>query len=113
MRFPKPPFWKLKLPPRVLGRFVDTVDAPAVVDSWTQASRLKKDNQRDIVVFVMGPAVAPAGELASAITEQRRKPMLAGGKLTLVPVNTRNWNAHVPNDAPPVVKALLTRLKSA
>jgi hypothetical protein len=39
--------------------------------------------------------------------------MPAGGTLTLVPVNTRNWAAHVPNDAPPVVKSLLTRLKSA
>jgi hypothetical protein len=110
---PKPPFWKLKLPPRVLGRFVDQVDAASVSESWTAASRMKKDSQRDLVVFVMGPAVAAAGELATAITEQRRKPMLAGGKLTLVPVNTRNWSAHVPTDAPDVVKSLLSRLKSA
>ena len=47
------------------------------------------------------------------IAEQRKKPMPAGGTLTLVPVNTRNWNAHVPNDAPAVVKSLLTRLKSS
>ena len=110
---PKPPFWKLKLPPRVLGRFVDQVDAASVSESWTAASRMKKDSQRDLVVFVMGPAVAAAGELATAITEQRRKPMLAGGKLILVPVNTRNWSAHVPTDAPDVVKSLLSRLKAA
>ena len=110
---PKPPFWKLKLPPRVLGRFVEQVDAAAVTESWGQASRMKRDTQRDLVVFVMGPAVAPAGELAVAITEQRRKPMPAGGKLILVPVNTNNWNAHVPNEAPPVVKSLLTRLKAS
>ena len=110
---PKPPFWKLKLPPRVLGRFVSQVDGPAVSESWSMASRMKKDNQRDLCVFVMGPAVAPAGELAIAIAEQRRKPMPAGGTLILVPVNTRNWAAHVPNDAPQVVKSLLTRLKSA
>lgn len=110
---PKPAFWKLKLPPRVLGKFVDTVDGSAIVDSWSAAAKMKRDNQRDIVVFVMGPMVAPAGELAGAISEQRKRPMPAGGKLTLVPVNTRNWNAHVPNDAPPVVKSLLTRLKSA
>jgi hypothetical protein len=110
---PKPPFWKLKLPPRVLGRFVDQVDAASVSDSWTAASRMKKDTQRDLVVFVMGPAIAPAGELATAITEQRRKPMPAGGKLILVPVHTRNWSAHVPNDAPDVVRSLLSRLKSA
>lgn len=110
---PKPPFWKLKLPPRVLGRFVPEVDAAAVAESWAAASRMKKDTQRDLVVFVMGSAVAAAGELAMAIAEQRRKPMPAGGKLTLVPVNTRSWNAHVPTDAPPVVKSLLERLKSA
>lgn len=110
---PKPPFWKLKLPPRVLGRFVDQVDAAAVTDSWTQASRMKNDTQRDLVVFVMGPSVSHPGELAAAIAEQRRKPMPAGGKLTLVPVNTRTWNAHVPTDAPAVVKSLLTRLKTA
>jgi curved DNA-binding protein CbpA len=110
---PKPPFWKLKLPPRVLGRFVPQVDAAAVTESWTQASRMKRDTQRDLIVFVMGPVVAPPGELAVAIQEQMRKPMPAGGKLTLVPVNTRNWHAHVPNDAPPVVKSLLARLKSA
>jgi len=110
---PKPPFWKLKLPPRVLGRFVEQVDAAALNESWTAASRMKKDAQRDIVVFVMGPAVAPPGELAAAIAEQRKKPMAAGGKLTLVPVSTRSWSAHVPTDAPPVVKSLLERLKSA
>jgi hypothetical protein len=39
--------------------------------------------------------------------------VVAGSKpLVMIPVNTRNWNAHVPTDAPPVVKALLTRLKS-
>jgi hypothetical protein len=31
----------------------------------------------------------------------------------MVPVNTRTWNAHVPTDAPPLVKSLLARLKSA
>jgi curved DNA-binding protein CbpA len=109
---PKPPFWKLKLPPRVLARFVDYVNALAVTESWTQASRMKKDNQRDLVVFVLGPVVSPVRELAAAISEQMKRPMLAGGRLFLVPVNTRNWDAHVPNDAPAVVKSLLGRLKA-
>jgi hypothetical protein len=38
--------------------------------------------------------------------------MPAGGTLVMVPVNTRTWSAHIPNDAPPVVKALITRLQS-
>lgn len=111
---PKPSFWSLKLPPRVLGRFVPQVDGPAVSETWTMATRLPKDSQREFcVVFLMGPAIAPAGELAAAINEQRRKPLNIGGKLVMVPVNTRTWNAHVPTDAPPVVKSLLTRLKSS
>ncbi|MGE0446968.1 MAG: DnaJ domain-containing protein [Vicinamibacterales bacterium] len=110
---PKPAFFSLRLPPRVLGRFVDHVDAPALGETWNAAARMKKDAQRDLVVFLMGPSVAPAGELAAAIADQRRRPMNAGGKLHMVPVNTRNWQAHVPADAHPVVKSLVNRLRSA
>jgi hypothetical protein len=53
--------------------------------------------------------VAPPPELAAAIAAQRKKPMPAGGKLVLVPTNTRTWQAHVPSDAPPVVHALVKR----
>ena len=110
---PKPAFFSLKLPPRVLGRFVPSVDAGTLTETWALAARMKKDAQRDLVVFLMGPAVSPAGELATSIAEQRRKPMVAGGKLFMVPVNTRTWAAHVPADAPPVIKSLVSRLKSA
>jgi curved DNA-binding protein CbpA len=110
---PKPPFWKLKLPPRILGRFVPQVDAAALVETWAMAAKMKKDTQRDLCVFLMGPVVAPAGALAQAINEQRKRPMPAGGTLVMIPVNTNTWAAHVPQDAPAVVKSLLTRLKSA
>ena len=63
------------------------------------------------LIFLMGPTIAPAGELATAINEARRRATQT--KLLLVPINTRSWNAHVPTDAPPVVKSLLKRLKSA
>lgn len=109
---PKGGLFSRTVPPRILGRFVAQVDAASVQESWAMASRTKRDDQRDLCVFIMGPAVAPAGELGRAIAEQRRKPMPAGGMLVMVPVNTRTWSAHVPHDAPPVVKALLTRLQS-
>ena len=109
---PKAAFWSLKLPPRVLGRFVPQADGRALAETWTMASRIPKDNQRDLcVIFLMGPAIAPAGELAAAISESRRQPTAT--RLLMVPVNTRTWSAHVPTDAPPVVKSLLARLKSA
>jgi hypothetical protein len=108
---PKANFWSLRLPPRVLGRFVPQVDGPAVTETWDMALRLPKDSQRDTcLIFLMGPAIAPAGELAAALKESMRKPSKT--KLVMVPVNTRNWSGHVPNDAPPLVKALLTRLKT-
>lgn len=109
---PKPPMWTLRQPPRILGRFLSQIDGPAVMDTWGLACRMKRDPKRDLCVFAMAPAVAPVGELAAAIADQRRRPMPAGGKLVLIPVNSKNWNAHVPTDAPPVVKSLLARLKS-
>jgi hypothetical protein len=109
---PKAAFWSLKLPPRVLGRLVGAVDAPTLVETWGLAARMKKDPQRDLCVFLMGPALAPPGELAAAIADQRRRPMPAGGKLVMVPVSTRDWTAHVPTDAPAAVRSLLARLKS-
>jgi hypothetical protein len=110
---PTPKFWSLRLPPRVLGKIVPIVNGQGVADAWALASRMKKDVQRDLCVFLMGPALASATELALAIGEQRKRPMPAGGKLILIPVNTRDWSAHVPTDAPDVCKSLLTRLKAS
>jgi hypothetical protein len=110
---PAAKFWSLKMPPRVLGRFVQQVNGAALSETWALAAKMKKDPQRDLCVFLMGPALAPAGELANAIAEQRKKPMPAGGKLVMIPVSTKNWSAHVPTDAPDVVKSLISRLKSA
>jgi hypothetical protein len=108
---PKAKFWSLKLPPRVLGRFVPQVDGPVLTETWEIASRIPKDSQRDTcIVFLMGPSIAPPGELATALKESMRNAMKT--KLVLVPVNTRTWSAHVPTDAPPLVKALVTRLKT-
>jgi hypothetical protein len=109
---PKQAFFSMKVPPRVFGRTVPVVNAAAVAETWTLAARAPKD-KRDLCVFLMGPEVAPPGELAAAINEARRRPMLAGGTMFMVPVNTRTWAAHVPADAPPVVKTVLARLKSA
>jgi curved DNA-binding protein CbpA len=110
---PTPKFWSLRLPPRVLGKFVPLVDGKAVAEAWMQAAKMKKDSQRDLCVFLLGPALASATELAVAIGEQRKRPMPAGGKLVLVPVSSKDWSAHVPTDAPDVCKSLLSRLKSS
>ena len=108
---PKAGFFSRARPPRILGRFVNTVDAETVRESWALAARAKTDEQRDLCVFLMGPVLAPVGELGRAIAELRRT-KVSSGMLTMVPVNTASWSAHVPNDAPPAARALLSRLQA-
>jgi curved DNA-binding protein CbpA len=96
--------------PRLLGRFVTRVDRDAVVDAWTQAGKTGGSANDEMCVLLMGSAVAPAGELALAIAEQRRRQR--GVKLTLIPVDARNWDAHMPVDAPGIAKTLLARLRT-
>ena len=91
--------------PRLLGRYVSMVDAAAVADAWTQAAKWSTD---ETCVFLLGTALASAGELAGAISEQRRR---TRAKVTLIPVDARDWGSYVPNDAPEIAKNLLARLK--
>ena len=111
---PKPSFWNRKVLPRVFGRAVPAVDAGALVETWAmagKANKADKNGQRDMCVFLMGPAVAPAGELAAAIAEQRRRGGFTGGNLVIVPVNSNTWVAHVPTDAPPIARSLVAALQ--
>ena len=96
--------------PRLLGRFVACVDRDAVVEAWTQAGKAGGSSGEEVCVLLMGSAVAPAGELALAIAEQRRRQR--GTKLTLIPVDARNWDAHMPFDAPGIAKTLIARLRT-
>src|SRR5262249_44729264 len=91
--------------PRLLGRYISTVDGAAVSDAWVQAGKWSPD---DTCVFLMGTSLAPASQLAGAIAEQRKKTRT---KVTLIPVDARDWGAHVPTDAPEIAKNLLARLK--
>jgi hypothetical protein len=90
---------------------VNAVDAEAIADTWNQAARWNAASSEDVCVFLMASDVAPSRQLAAAIAEQRRKP-LKGGKVVLSPMDARNWDAHVPTDAPAIAKTLLTRLRS-
>jgi len=97
--------------PRLLGRFVDTVDRAAVADAWTQAAKWSEGEE--VCVLLTGTTLASSGELGSEIGAQRRKHARTGGpKLVLIPVDARDWEAMMPVDAPDVAKTLLARLKS-
>jgi curved DNA-binding protein CbpA len=99
--------------PRLLAKWVPRVDGAAVTATWTQAAAAtwQARSQDDICVFLIGSEIAPPGELADAIAEQRRRPP-RGPKVTLIPVDMRDWDARMPVDAPAVAKQVMERLKS-
>src|SRR5262245_57644889 len=94
--------------PRLVARFVSRVDAETVAEAWVRAA--KWAGAEEVCVLLIGSAIAPAGELATAIAEQRRKSRSA--KVTLIPVDGRNWDAHLPTDAPANAKTLLARVRT-
>ena len=66
----------------------------------------------EICVMLMGTVLASR---ASWLTPSRAAPETGTrrGKVTLIPVDSSVWDAHMPTDAPPVAKELLTRLAAA
>ena len=102
---PKSKFLSKNKNPRLLGRFLSRVDGPAVAETWSDAGKWTSD---EVCVLLLGSSLAPARELATAIAEQRKK---SRSKVTLIPVDARDWAAHIPTDAPDVAKNLLARLK--
>jgi curved DNA-binding protein CbpA len=106
---PKATFFGRGKGPRLLGKFVARVDRESVAATWAQAARATIPASEDVCIFLMGSSLAPPRELAEAITEQRRK--ARSTRVTVVPIDGRNWDAHMPVDAPAVAKDLLARLK--
>jgi hypothetical protein len=88
------------------------VDAAAVSQVWGHIARLRMPSNEEVCVFLMGAEMAPRPELAEAISAQRRKAGVVGPKVSLIPIDTHAWDAHVPVDAPAPVKNLLARLRA-
>ena len=103
---PKSKFLSKNKNPRLLGRFLTRVDGAAVAEAWTDAGKWTGE---EVCVFLLGSLLAPARELATAISDQRKR---SKSKVTLIPVDARDWAAHMPTDAPDVAKTLLTKLRS-
>jgi len=93
---------------RLLVKFVPLVDAEAVAEVWGQAMKGKVPDAA-LCVLLVGPGLAPAKDLATAISEQRRKSRNAGP--VLVPVDVRDWEALFPPDTPAAVRSLIQRLR--
>jgi hypothetical protein len=80
-----------------------------VVEAWPLAVKWLPSVKGEVCVFLLGSLVAPPRELAEAIADQRRKNRAA--KVTMIPVDVRTWDAHVPIDTPAVCRDLLACLR--
>ena len=94
--------------PRMLGRFVGRVDGPSLIEARTHAAGWTGE---EVCVFLIGAEMAPARELAEAAA-QRPRSAARTSRVLVVPVDARDWSALVPNGAPPVVRAVVGRLRA-
>jgi curved DNA-binding protein CbpA len=93
---------------KLLVRIVDSVDPAAVQDTWAPAVRAGTADAI-LCVLLLGSGLAPARDLAAAVSEQRRKGRK--GSIMLVPVDMRDWEALLPPETPGAVRSLLGRLR--
>jgi curved DNA-binding protein CbpA len=95
---------------RIAAKLVANVDTIAIQDVWNAVQ--KSTATTPICVFLMGSRVAPAKELAAAISDLRNRGRSRAG-ISVIPVDVRDWSAHIPADAPASCKNLLKRLRDA
>jgi curved DNA-binding protein CbpA len=93
---------------QLLARFVPEVNAAAVEESWPLALGAAS-NGHPPCVLLLGGALAPARELAGAVSAQRRRTRLKSP--VLVPVDVRDWEALFPADVPGPVRSIVERLR--
>lgn len=93
---------------RYAVKVVPSVDKIAVQEVWSAAQKASMP----ICVFLMGSRLAPAKELAEVIADLRKRTRTGAG-ITIIPIDVRDWSAHIPADAPDSCKNVLQRLRDA
>jgi curved DNA-binding protein CbpA len=93
---------------RFAVKVVSSVDRLAVQDAWNAALKASVP----ICVFLMGSRLAPAKELAEVITDLRKRARTGHG-ISVIPVDVRDWSAHMPSDVPDSCRNVLKRLREA
>ena len=95
--------------PRVLVKVLDTVDAAAVNDGWSGASRARiHSGKSPVVVLLLVRHMAAAAELHRAFQslERQRKPADGPHEIAVVVIDTNDWTCHLPPDVSDVVRTL-------
>jgi len=92
---------------RLAVKVVPHVDRAAVQEAWVAAAQ---KSGAPVCVFLMGNTVAPVTELGDAIADMKKKSR-GPVSITIIPVDVRDWSAHVPAGAPAAGKKVLKRLR--
>ncbi len=102
-------FERARRRPWLLAKFVDRLDERAVHEVWARAVRANAMQKAEVSVFVLTSELASQRELAAAMAVNRD---LAdpGRRITIIPVDVRDWRALIPTDAHPAARALAARL---
>ncbi len=93
----------------LMARVVPEVDPAAVEEVWRAALKASSAAAGTVCVLLMGSRLSPARDLASAVSEQRRRSRNAGP--VLVPVDVRDWEALFPPETPGVVRSMIQWLR--
>jgi curved DNA-binding protein CbpA len=107
---PKAKRFSRRRPPTLLVSMVARVDAAAVAEAWAHGVSWNAPPSEEICVLLMGSSVDSPRALSDAIHAQRRKP--TNKKMTIIPIDTRDWHAHIPIDAPGAAKTVLEHLRA-
>jgi hypothetical protein len=93
---------------RLAVRVVPVVNGAAIQETWALAQKAGGK----MCVLLMGSGMSAAGELAEAINDMRRKSRGDAG-ISVIPIDLRDWSAHIPESAPPICKNILLRLRES
>jgi DnaJ domain len=93
----------------LIVKFVPFVDAAAINDVWPPASKVRAAGAESCAVLLAGQGLAPARDLAAAVSDLRRKSR--GGGPLVIPVDVRDWEALFPPETPGSIRSLIQRLK--
>lgn len=99
--------------PRVLVKVVETVDAAALSEAWTNASRAGiHSGKSPVVVLLFGRHIAPAPELTRALQNFERQPKAPDRphELAMVAVDAADWNGRLPPGVSAPVRKLIEHI---
>ena len=98
----------------MLVRIVSIVDGGAEMEAFGNAVRSRIDlTGRAVALLLIGNQLGPAGELARAIADARKKSPVTQDRIFPVPINTRDWSVMFPRNTPAAIRTLVERLTSS